>query len=95
MSSLARSFALCTLALCAPAFAWLGATFAQQMPATKVTPLMQQTLTDIPGREVLAVTIDIPPGGGSGRIAIPVTTSSATCWRAATASKSTTGQRRF
>ena len=66
MSSLLRSFTLCTLVLCAPMLAWLGATSAQQVPATKVTPLMQQMLADIPGREVLAVTLDIPPGGGSG-----------------------------
>jgi quercetin dioxygenase-like cupin family protein len=66
MPPLLRFLTLGTLALCAPAFAWRGATFAQQMPATNVTPLMQQALADIPGREVLAITLDIPPGGGSG-----------------------------
>jgi quercetin dioxygenase-like cupin family protein len=47
------------------AAAGLGAVFAQQMPASKVTPVMKQALADIPGREVLMITLDIPPGGGS------------------------------
>jgi quercetin dioxygenase-like cupin family protein len=38
---------------------------AQQAPATKVTTLLQQVLADLPGREVVMVTLDIPPGGGS------------------------------
>jgi quercetin dioxygenase-like cupin family protein len=47
------------------AAAGLGAVFAQQLPATKVTELMKQVLPDIPGREVVMITLDIPPGGGS------------------------------
>ena len=49
----------------------LGATAAaparaqQQVPATKVTSLLKQMLADFPGREVVVVTLDIPPGGGS------------------------------
>ena len=44
----------------------LGAVVAQQQtPATKVTQLMQRTLADVPGREVIMITLDIPPGGGS------------------------------
>jgi quercetin dioxygenase-like cupin family protein len=37
----------------------------QVMPPTKVSTLMKQALTDLPGREVLVITLDIPPGGGS------------------------------
>jgi quercetin dioxygenase-like cupin family protein len=47
------------------AAAGLGAVFAQQTPATKVTELMKQVLTDIPGREVVMLTLDIPPGAVS------------------------------
>ena len=66
MSISFRSFARPILAVAAlAAAAGLGAVFAQQMPASKVTPVMKQTLADIPGREVLMITIDIPPGGGS------------------------------
>ncbi len=40
--------------------------FAQQpAPATKVTALMKHVLTEFPGREILVITLDIPPGGGS------------------------------
>jgi quercetin dioxygenase-like cupin family protein len=39
---------------------------AQQQPSTtKVTPLMRQAMAEFPGREVIMLTIDIPPGGGS------------------------------
>jgi quercetin dioxygenase-like cupin family protein len=37
----------------------------QPAPATKVTSLLKQVLPDFPGREVVVVTLDIPPGGGS------------------------------
>src|SRR3954469_18459958 len=47
------------------AAAGLGAVSAQQTPATKVTELMKQVLTDIPGREVVMLTLDIPPGAVS------------------------------
>lgn len=44
----------------------LGTVAAQQQaPATKVNQLMKQTLADVPGREVMMITLDIPPGGGS------------------------------
>ena len=44
----------------------LGTVVAQQpMPPTKVSQLMKQTLADVPGREVMMITLDIPPGGGS------------------------------
>ena len=43
----------------------LVSTHAQQpAPATKVTSLMKQVLAELPGREVVVVTLDIPPGGG-------------------------------
>ena len=34
-------------------------------PATTVTALLKQVLADVPGREVMMITLDIPPGGGS------------------------------
>ena len=37
---------------------------AQQAPASKVTTLLRQAIADLPGREVIMLTIDIPPGGG-------------------------------
>jgi quercetin dioxygenase-like cupin family protein len=37
----------------------------QPAPATQVTSLFKQVLADLPGREVVVVTLDIPPGGGS------------------------------
>ena len=36
------------------------------MPPTKVTPLMKQAIPEYPGHEVTMITLDIPPGGGSG-----------------------------
>ncbi len=44
----------------------LGTVAAQQQtPATRVSQLMKQTLPDVAGREVIMITLDIPPGGGS------------------------------
>ena len=37
----------------------------QAAPATTVTPLLKQLLADVPGREVMMIMLDIPPGGGS------------------------------
>jgi quercetin dioxygenase-like cupin family protein len=42
-----------------------GTVVAQQPPATKVSSLMKQALADVPGHEVMMITLDIPPGGGS------------------------------
>jgi quercetin dioxygenase-like cupin family protein len=42
-----------------------GAMAQDQPAATKVSPLMKQMLADLPGREALVLTLDIPPGGGS------------------------------
>jgi len=44
----------------------LGSVAAQQqMPATKVTQLMKQTLADVPGREVRITLLDLMPGHAS------------------------------
>jgi len=37
----------------------------QPAPATKVTALMKQAIAEFPDREIVMVTLDIPPGGGS------------------------------
>src|ERR1700722_10574946 len=59
------AFALLGLAAFGGAFS-LGTVVAQQpMPPTKVSQLMKQTLADVPGREVMMITLDLPPGGGS------------------------------
>jgi quercetin dioxygenase-like cupin family protein len=47
------------------ASAFLPAAAQQPAPATKVTTLLKQALADYPGHEVLMLTLDIPPGGGS------------------------------
>ena len=60
--------ALVGLAALGAAFG-LGTVMAQheqhQMPPTKVSQLMTKTLADVPGREVIMITLDLPPGGGS------------------------------
>ena len=47
------------------AIAVAAASSQDQPAATKVTSLMKQVLPDVPGREALVITLDIPPGGGS------------------------------
>jgi quercetin dioxygenase-like cupin family protein len=37
----------------------------QPAPPTQVNTLMKQVMTDLPGREVIVITLEIPPGGGS------------------------------
>ena len=63
-----RSLTQCFLGFGALAAAFgLGTVVAQQpMPPTKVTPLMKQAIPEYPGHEVTMITLDIPPGGGSG-----------------------------
>ena len=51
------------MALSAMAIAPAGAQ--QAAPPTQVNTLMKQVMTDVPGREVIVITLDIPPGGGS------------------------------
>ena len=59
------AFVLLGFAALATAF-HLGTVAAQQQaPANKVSQLMKQTLGDVPGREVMMITLDILPGGGS------------------------------
>ena len=59
------AFAFLGLAALALAFG-LGTLLAQQStPPTKVTALMKQAIAEFPGHEVMMITLDIPPGGGS------------------------------
>jgi quercetin dioxygenase-like cupin family protein len=60
-----------TLAFAASLTAIMGtaalvpASSQQPALATKVTPVMKQALADVPGREVIVITLDIPPGASS------------------------------
>jgi quercetin dioxygenase-like cupin family protein len=46
--------------------AMLTPALAQQpAPTTTVTTLLQQALAEVPGREVVMITLDIPPGASS------------------------------
>jgi quercetin dioxygenase-like cupin family protein len=56
--------ALTTIAIIG-ASAHIPAAAQQPVPATKVTTLLKQALADYPGHEVIMLTLDIPPGGGS------------------------------
>ena len=63
-----RSFVpslISVLALSVIMMATVPAMAQQAAPATTVTPLLKQVLADVPGREVMVITLDIPPGGGS------------------------------
>ena len=40
----------------------VGAALAQSAPGPVVTPLMRKDLTDVPGREMLMLTVEYPPG---------------------------------
>jgi quercetin dioxygenase-like cupin family protein len=40
----------------------VGAALAQSAPGPVVTPLMRKDLTDAPGREMLMLTVEYPPG---------------------------------
>src|SRR3979409_395038 len=63
-----RSLALAlipALALTVTMSATVPATAQQPAPATTGTALLKQVLADVPGREVMGITLDIPPGGGS------------------------------
>ena len=63
-----RSFVpslISVLALSVAMMAAVPAMAQQAAPATTVTPLLKQVLVDVPGREVMVITLDIPPGGGS------------------------------
>jgi quercetin dioxygenase-like cupin family protein len=63
-----RSFVpslISVLALSVTMMATVPAMAQQAAPATTVTPLLKHALADVPGREVMVITLDIPPGGGS------------------------------
>src|SRR5262249_9531665 len=45
--------------------ALVPASSQPQTPATKVTPLLKEAMAELPGREIIMVMLDIPPGGGS------------------------------
>ena len=63
-----RSFVpslISVLALSVTMMATVPAMAQQAAPVTTVTPLLKQALADVPGREVMVITLDIPPGGGS------------------------------
>jgi hypothetical protein len=47
-----------------------------------VTSLMAKELTDIPGKEVLMITVDYAPGGSDPVHPDTMHTGSSTCWRA-------------
>ena len=40
----------------------VSAALAQSAPGPVVTPLMRKDLTDVPGREMLMLTVEYPPG---------------------------------
>jgi quercetin dioxygenase-like cupin family protein len=63
-SALALSYGL-TLAVTIGATAVAPAKAQQPTPPTQVSTLMKQVMTDLPGREVIVITLDIPPSGGS------------------------------
>jgi hypothetical protein len=68
--------------------ALVPAVSQQQTPATKVTTLLKEVVAELPGREIIMVTLDIPPVAARQRIATPGITFSATCWRGRTSSSS-------
>ncbi|HVW64443.1 MAG TPA: cupin domain-containing protein [Nitrosospira sp.] len=39
-----------------------GTAGAEEVPSASVTPLMNKALADYPGKEVLMITVDYPPG---------------------------------
>src|SRR4051794_23170589 len=56
---------IATLALAGTLRATAPAAAQQAAPATTVTPLLKQGLADVPGRAVMVITLDLPPGGGA------------------------------
>ena len=50
---------LCSLIVIAMPF---GAAFAQTAPQPIVAPVMQKDLADVPGREMLMLSVEYPPG---------------------------------
>src|SRR5262245_3977150 len=54
-----------SLAAIIGAAALVPASSQQPAPATKVTTVMKEALPEFPGREVIMITLDIPPGAAS------------------------------
>jgi quercetin dioxygenase-like cupin family protein len=66
MTRLVRTFAgAASLTAIIGVAALVPASSQQPAPATKVTTMMKEALAEVPGREVIVITLDIPPGGGS------------------------------
>jgi quercetin dioxygenase-like cupin family protein len=66
MTRLVRTFACAaSLTVIIGVAALVPASSQQPAPATKVTTMMKEALAELPGREVIVITLDIPPGGGS------------------------------
>jgi quercetin dioxygenase-like cupin family protein len=60
------SHAVLALALASALMGIGPAASQQQTPAaTKVTTLLKEAIAEFPGHEVVMITLDIPPGGGS------------------------------
>ncbi|HKV55916.1 MAG TPA: cupin domain-containing protein [Candidatus Binataceae bacterium] len=57
-----KKLLLILLVVCST-FVVCGPLFAQ---GAKVTPLMTKPLADVPGKELLMITVDYPPGGHDG-----------------------------
>jgi quercetin dioxygenase-like cupin family protein len=64
-SSRTCSYAVLALAVMLSATVTGPATSQQTAPATKVSSLLKQAIAEFPGREIVMITLDIPPGGGS------------------------------
>lgn len=47
------------------AFAFAAAPVAAQAPGSRVTPTFEQAIPNIPGKSLIAVVVDYPPGGAS------------------------------
>jgi hypothetical protein len=54
-----------------------GTAAAQEATQARVTPLMTEALADYPGKEVLMIAVDYPPGAVIGTMH----TASSMCWR--------------
>ena len=65
-SNRSYSYVVLALAIMLSAMVVGPATSQQQSaPATKVTTLLKQAIAEFPGREIIVITLDIPPGAGS------------------------------
>jgi len=66
MQTTARTFGcVVSLTLAMTVTAVAPARSQQPAPATVVTTLLKQAMAEVPGREIIVITLDIPPAGGS------------------------------